>query len=84
MGYFYDWVNNRWADKAGLEGHPRRKPAHETLLPELMKEIEPGSSETSLYAGLLARAIVVQDCGLMREYGKQVARLTGEKVPPGV
>jgi hypothetical protein len=48
-----------------------------------MQEFELGSSETSLYAGLLARAIVVQDFSLMREYGKAVARLTGEKVPPG-
>jgi hypothetical protein len=45
--------------------------------------MEQGSSETKLYAGLLAQAIVVQDFSLMREYGKQVTRLTGEKVPPG-
>lgn len=82
MGYFYDWINEKWEDKAGHEGHPR-KSAHQTLLPQLMKEIEQSSSETRLYAGLLARAIVVQDYGLMREYGKQVARATGEKVPPG-
>jgi hypothetical protein len=83
MGYFYDWVNEKWEDKAGHECHPRRKAAHQTLLPQLMKKIEQGSSETRLYAGLLVRAIVVQDFSLMREYGKQVARLTGEKVPQG-
>jgi hypothetical protein len=84
MGFYYDWINSRWVDKQHAhEPTPRRRAAQQNLLPALLVEMEQGSSETRLYAGLLARAIVVQDYGLMREYGKQVARLTGEKVPPG-
>jgi hypothetical protein len=84
MGFYYDWINGSWVDKQlAHEVTPRRRAAQQNLLPALFIEMEQGSSETRLYAGLLARAIVVQDYGLMREYGKAVARLTGEKVPPG-
>jgi hypothetical protein len=82
MGYYFDWVNGKWQEKSrGRRRHPRFT-AREALLPGLIDEIENGDSETKLYAGLLARSIVVWDEQLMRAFGKQVARVTGEKVPP--
>jgi hypothetical protein len=45
-----------------------------------MDEIEHGSSEVKLYAGLLARALILADPALMNAFGKRVARLSGERV----
>jgi hypothetical protein len=41
----------------------------------LLEEIERGDSEVKLYAGLLARKLVVGDEALMKEFGERIAKL---------
>jgi hypothetical protein len=79
MGYYFDWVNDEWLELTTKRRHPRHA-ANKQLLPKLMEAIEKGDSDCKLYAGLLCRAIVCSDVLLMDEFGKQVAKLTGEKV----
>lgn len=81
MGFYYDWVNDRWQEKSTNGRRHRRIRAWRTLLPALVDEIENGDSEGKLYAGLLARHIVTNDEILMEDHGKRVAKLTGEKAP---
>jgi len=73
MGYYYDWVNEKWQHRPGPVLPERRYRRRETLLRYLLAEINDGDSLTSLYAGLLARALVVLDEELMNEYGERVA-----------
>jgi hypothetical protein len=52
-----------------------------SLIAQLLAEITEGrNSDATLYAALLARALVTTDEELMREYGQQIADATaGEK-----
>jgi hypothetical protein len=51
-----------------------------TLIAELLTEIaESHASDATLYATMLARALVTTDEELMKEYGKQVAHVTAGK-----
>jgi hypothetical protein len=84
MPYFYDWINKRWqpypkgSDPMCPKYTTRSFARRFTLLPQLIKEIETGEGEVKLYAGLLARAIVVSDIDptLMNEFGERIAELT--------
>ena len=77
MGYYYDWLAQKW--------RPRSKPTaaqksqrefRHRLIADLLTEIETGSdSVASMYAGLLARTLVTTDAALMDEYGQHIANL---------
>ena len=51
--------------------------ARHTLLEALVEEMRQGDSETQLYAGLLARKLLVGDEEMMRVFGKEVAEMLG-------
>ena len=77
MGYYYDWLNSRWVEKSLTPPkQPRREIPRQDLLTALIEEMVEGDSETCLYAGLLARKLIVGNEVLMRQFGKKVARLT--------
>jgi hypothetical protein len=82
MGYYYDWVNRQWVSRNHAEPTPvqrQQRARRRTLLDDLITDIEHGrNGEAYLYAGLLARTLVTTDEELMREFGKQVVRITGE------
>ena len=82
MPSYYDWIDKCWI-KDDLPSHLRartlRSLMRRRLLPELIKEIETGNSEVRLYAGMLARRLVVGDFHLMDEFGERVAALTEGK-----
>jgi hypothetical protein len=48
-------------------------------LAHLIDEIQRGGSEAKLYAGLLARTLLVNDPVLMDKFGKQVAVTGGTR-----
>jgi len=74
--HYYDWINMRWVERTpGLQLRPRR--ARHTLLEALVEEMREGDSETQLYAGLLARKLLVGDEEMMRAFGKEVAEMLG-------
>lgn len=80
MGYFYDWVEEKWKPKRDetLSLSERRQVnRRSTLLRELIAEIEQGGDGISrLYAGLLARALLATDEELMRDHGERIVKLT--------
>ena len=76
MPHYYDWRHMRWVERTpGLRLRPRR--ARHTLLEALVEEMREGDSETQLYAGLLARKLLVGDEEMMRAFGKEVAEMLG-------
>jgi len=79
MGYYYDWINQRWQER-GQSTRPSRKVLRPTLLTGLLEEMQKGDSQSKLYAGLLARVLVVGDEELMKSFGKQIACLTDPNV----
>ena len=81
MGYYYDWINKRWQERIPTaRPRPARSVSRQTLLSGLIEEMHNGDSESKLYAGLLARVVVVGDEELMKTFGKQVACLTDPSV----
>jgi hypothetical protein len=82
MPYHYNWINKCWDEHEqplGCGPYTVRSSARRfRLLPELIKEIETGDGPTKLYAGMLARHILVSDIDaqLMDEFGKTIADLT--------
>jgi hypothetical protein len=81
MPYYYDWIDRKYIEtkrSPQIEQPltPRGAERAETLLPELIKEIETGDSEIKLYAGMLARRLVSTEYYLMRNFGEKVAKLT--------
>jgi hypothetical protein len=89
MGYYYNWVDAKWVEKPLIAPKPpRRAVPRRTLVTALMEEMSKGDSEARLYAELLARKLIVGDEGLMKEFGKTVAEMTGvfprrDEVTPG-
>ena len=94
MPHHYNWINKCWDEhehSLGLGPYTVRSSARRfRLLPELIKEIETGDGPTKLYAGMLARHILVSDIDaqLMDEFGKTIADLTegkkGNKAVAGI
>lgn len=85
MGYYYDWLNSRWVEKSSIPPkQPRRTIPRQTLLTALLEEMVKGDSETQLWAGLLARKLIVGDECLMKQFGKKVAMLTMPSPGPGL
>jgi hypothetical protein len=79
MGYFFDWIDMRWQPKdhsAPTRTQIRRTNRRRKLVFDLLTELEHGTSMTTLYSGLLARALVQADQELMNELGETVANVT--------
>jgi hypothetical protein len=82
MGYYYDWINAKWIERErGLRPtigpSVRRRRRRRTLIGELLTEIAEGhDSDATLYATLLARALVTTDEELMKEYGEHIAHVS--------
>jgi hypothetical protein len=80
MGYFYDWVDQRWQPldhHRRLTGVQRRQiNRRRNVLADLLVEMIEGDSTTQLYAGLLARTLICADQDLMREFGERVVKLS--------
>jgi hypothetical protein len=71
-----DWKPNQHPDQLTRKRH-RRIIRRSQLIEDLMREIDLGSNSiTSLYANMLARALVQTDEKIMSEYGKRVAELS--------
>ena len=80
MGFYYDWLNMKWVEKPAVQSKPPfRIIPRQTLIEALIEEIEKGDSETKLFAGLLARKLIVGNPFLMKEFGKQVADISGKE-----
>jgi hypothetical protein len=84
MGDYYDWIEGRWEpiDHARtLTPRTRRQiTRRKTLIDHLVIEIEEGGDAvTRLYAQLLARTLVKTDEVLMRECGRRIAAMSGER-----
>jgi hypothetical protein len=79
-GYYYDWLDMRWAEKttpvAAISW-----PHYHRLVEELVEEMRRGDSESRLYAGLLARKLIAGRLDLMKKYGREVAELSGNRSP---
>lgn len=82
MGYFYDWLENRWVP---IDHGRRLTPAqrrqierHRQLVTDLITEVQKSRGEIRLYASLLVRALVSSEELLMGEFGRQVAQLSPE------
>jgi hypothetical protein len=71
MGYYFDWINQKWHEIPEKPSRNKRSPMNRKLLPLLVDEVAHGASEARLYAGLLARVLVVGDMDLMKQYGKE-------------
>jgi hypothetical protein len=81
MRYFWDYIENIWQpterSKELTRKRHRRIARRSQLIEDLFREIDLGrNSITSLYANMLARALVQTDEKIMKEYGKRVAELS--------
>lgn len=79
MGYYYDWVAQKWMPRSAARPTARQK-SHRgfrhRLIADLLTEIEHGGdSMVNLYAVLLVRTLVTTDVALMEEYGQRVAEI---------
>ena len=78
MGYYFDWLNQRWVEKPAVQRRrPRRMVPRRTLVTALIEEMHKGDSEAKLYAGMLVRTLIIGDRQLMKEFGKQIAAISG-------
>jgi len=76
MGYYFDWLNERWVEKPLVQPRrPRRTCSRRTLVTALVEEMQKGDCEAKLYAGLLVRKLIIGDMALMSEFGKQIAAM---------
>jgi hypothetical protein len=81
MGYYYDWINEKWVERERgcrptIGPSVRRRKRRRTLIAELLTEIaESHDGDATLYATMLARALVTTDEELMKEFGEQVAAI---------
>jgi len=77
MGYYFDWLNEKWVEKPAVQPRrPHRMFPRRTLVTALVEEMLKGDSEAKLYAAMLARKLIVGDRELMAEFGKQIAAMT--------
>jgi hypothetical protein len=76
-GYYYDWLNMRWAEKS-LPGTAISWPHYHRLVEELVEEMRRGDGESRLYAGLLARKVMAGRLDLIKKFGPTVAELNGD------
>jgi hypothetical protein len=77
MGYYYDWMVQKWMPRSKPTAAQKSQRAfRHGLIADLLTEIESGGdSAASLYAGMLARTLVTTDAALMDEYGERIADL---------
>ena len=76
MGYYFNPIDETWVEKHKTPRNRQpRAVSRSRLLIALIEEIERGDSETKLYAGLLARKLVMDDEQLMQTFGEKLAAL---------
>jgi hypothetical protein len=80
MGFYYDWLEERWSpidhDRVLTRSDRRRIERHGRLIADLLGQLDDLDGITFLYASLLARTLAASDELLMMEHGEKVATLT--------
>ena len=84
MGFYYDRIDEKWVpldhDRKLTSRQRRELARHKALLICLLAELKTGNNSNSvitLYARMLARALVQSDQELMQALGQRVAQRTG-------
>ena len=86
MGYYYDWLEQKWAPidhgRTLNRREQRRIDRRRALIDDLILEFKCGrDGQIALFAGLLLRALVRSDEQLMRDRGEAIANVSFDEVP---